>query len=41
MPFTRFLVGGALEGIDEFATRLEVWEAYIRDEMPETTADVI
>lgn len=37
---TRFVVGGALEGMDEFTQRLEIWEAYIRDELPETTADL-
>lgn len=37
---TRFVVGGALEGMDEFSQRLELWEAYIRDEMPKTTADL-
>jgi hypothetical protein len=37
---TRFVVGGALEGVDEFTQRLELWEAYIRDEMPETTSDL-
>jgi hypothetical protein len=37
---TRFVVGGALEGIDEFTQRLELWEAYIRNEMPEITSDL-
>lgn len=35
---TRFLVGGALEGTDELSRRLEVWEAYLREEMPENSA---
>ena len=38
--FTRFVVGGALEGMDEFSQRLELWEAYIRNEMPEITSDL-
>ncbi|PID85961.1 MAG: hypothetical protein CSB13_05320 [Chloroflexi bacterium] len=33
---TRFLVGGALEGADEFGKRLQVWQAFLREEMPET-----
>ena len=37
---TRFVVGGALEGVDEFTQRLELWEAFIREEMPETTLDL-
>ena len=37
---TRFVVGGALEGMDEFTQRLELWEAYIRNEMPEITSDL-
>ncbi|MBE2223493.1 MAG: hypothetical protein IAF02_18275 [Anaerolineae bacterium] len=38
--FTRFVVGGALEGVDEFTQRLELWEAYIRGEMPEPSPDL-
>lgn len=32
---TRFLVGGAIEGTVEFTERLKIWEAFIRDEMPQ------
>jgi len=37
---TRFLVGGALEGTDEFSRRLELWEAYLQEEMPEVSSDL-
>jgi hypothetical protein len=37
---TRFLVGGALEGAAEFTQRLQLWEAYLREELPEESADL-
>jgi hypothetical protein len=32
---TRFLVGSTIEGTAEFTRRLQAWEAYLREEMPE------
>ena len=37
---TRFLVGGVLEGTDEFAKRLELWEAYLRELLPDASPDL-
>ncbi|MCZ7671351.1 MAG: hypothetical protein M5U34_31575 [Chloroflexi bacterium] len=37
---TRFLVGGVLEGADEFTKRLELWEAYLREELPVVPLDL-
>jgi hypothetical protein len=34
---TRFLVGSTIEGTVEFTRRLQAWEAYLREEMPEDT----
>ncbi len=37
---TRFLVGAAIEGTVEFTQRLKLWEAFVREEMPDLPADL-
>ena len=34
------MVGGALEGADEFSKRLQLWEEFLREEMPENQAQL-
>ncbi len=36
---TRFLVGIAIEGSKEMALRLQLWEAYLHEELPKTSPD--
>lgn len=37
---TRFLVGVAIEGTNEFTQRLQLWQDYLREEMPEISSDL-